>query len=67
LPNPVAIANSGSNLFVTDSYYNSIGEYTTPGGTGNPSLITGLSGPVGIALSGSNLVVVGSVIGTISE
>jgi hypothetical protein len=47
---PVGIAVSGSDLFVTNVFGNTIDEYTTDGATVNPALISGLSAPFGIAI-----------------
>ena len=41
--NPVSIAVSGSNLFVSNTY--TIGKYTMSGEVVNASLITGFDGP----------------------
>jgi len=57
LPDPVAIALSGSNLFVTDTYLNNISEYPTSGAIVNSSLVSGLSAPWGLAVYGDNLFV----------
>jgi len=60
---PTGIAVSGSNLFVTNYYdntlgeSNSIGEYTTSGAVVNASLFSVLGDPQGIAVSGSDLFV----------
>ena len=59
LSDPVSIALSGSDLFVTNAESGTIGEYTTAGATVNAALISGLNGPSGIALSGSDLFVGG--------
>jgi hypothetical protein len=48
---------SGSDLFVTNYYGNTVGEYTTSGATVNASLV-GVDNPDGIAVSGSDLFVV---------
>ncbi len=45
------------NIFVTNFFDSTIGEYTTSGAAVNASLISGLNNPVGIAVSGSNLFV----------
>ena len=63
---PVAIAISGSNLFVANLRGGTIGEYTTSGATVNASLITGLINPVGIAVFESELFVA-SINQTIGE
>ncbi len=62
LPYPVAIAASGSDLFVATSN-GTIGEYTTADATVNASLISGLSDPSGIAISGSDLFVTENIFG----
>jgi hypothetical protein len=69
LVGPVGIAVSGSNLFVTNCYNNTIGEYTTSGAVVNASLVSGsgLADPGGIAVSGSDLFVANWNTGTISE
>src|SRR5205814_8155674 len=55
---PSGIAVFGQDLFVTDaSSLNVIGNYTPPGATVNPSLISGLNSPVRIAVSGEFLYV----------
>ena len=41
----------GTDLFVENDFGNSMGEYTTSGGTVNPSFITGLEGPIAIAIT----------------
>src|SRR5256885_16148248 len=52
LQNPYGAVVSGSNLFVTSVYPNSIiGEYTTSGATVNAQLVTGLARPSGVALA----------------
>jgi hypothetical protein len=48
---------SGSNLFVVNPGWGTIGEYTTSGGIVNPSLVSGLYGLTHIAASGSDLFV----------
>jgi hypothetical protein len=61
LGHPIALAVSGSDLFVVSVDVNgigTIGKYTTSGATVNAALITGLNFPEGIAVSGSNLFVV---------
>jgi hypothetical protein len=50
LSGPVGIAVDGSDLFVTNGFGNTIGEYTTSGATVNASLISGLNAPTGIAI-----------------
>src|SRR5450759_1108227 len=66
LNEPLGIAVSGSNLFVTNGYggttgAGTIGEYNAiTGATVNASLVSGLNYPVGIAVSGSNLFVTSS-------
>ncbi len=52
------IAVSGGNLFVTNNFDNTIGEYNArTGATINSALVSGLNSPVGIAVSGGNLFV----------
>ena len=63
---PVAIAVSGSDLFVVNDT-GTIGEYTTSGATVNASLITGLSSPTAVAVSGGDLFVTNAGNGTIAE
>ena len=41
LSNPLGIAVSGADLFVTNAGTDTIGEYTTAGATVNPALISG--------------------------
>ena len=66
------LAGAGSSLYVVNngnglgSPDGSIGLYSTNGGTGNASFITGLVGPEDVALSG-NLLFVSSSAGTIGE
>jgi len=43
-------AVSGENLFVTDFFGNTIGEYTTSGETVNPALISGLNNATAVAV-----------------
>jgi hypothetical protein len=64
---PAGIAVSGSDLFVTNSQTNTIGEYTTSGTTVNASLVSGLNFPAGIAVSGSDLFVTNHGGGSIGE
>jgi len=64
LPDPGAIAVSGSNLFVVNDFPGTIGEYTTSGATVNASLVSGLANPIGIAVSGSDVYVANSLSGT---
>jgi hypothetical protein len=66
LDGPVAIAVSGSNLFVANLRGGTIGEYTTSGATVNASLVPGLSSALGIAVvpePGAGLLVMGGVLG----
>jgi len=51
LSNPLGIAVSGADLFVTNGSIGTIGEYTTAGATVNAALVTGLSAPFGIAVA----------------
>ena len=51
LSNPLGIAVSGADLFVTNAGTDTIGEYTTAGATVNAALVTGLSAPEGIAIA----------------
>ncbi|MGD1278493.1 MAG: PEP-CTERM sorting domain-containing protein [Tepidisphaeraceae bacterium] len=67
LTGPSDIAVSGSDLFVTYPYGNTIGKYTTSGVTVSASLVSGLWGPEGIAVSGSDLFVVNGGGNTIGE
>src|SRR4029077_583979 len=69
LSQPIGIALSGGNLFVTNFNNNTIGEYNaTTGATINSSFISsGLSSPVGIALFGGNLFVTNIGNNTIGE
>jgi hypothetical protein len=55
LVEPGGIAVSGSDLFVTNSNYGTIGEYTTSGGTVNASFIPLSGHAYGITASGSDL------------
>ena len=64
---PWGIAVSGSNLFITNYYQGTIGEYDTSGAVVNASLVSGLNGPSAIAVSGSNLFVTNARSGTIGE
>jgi hypothetical protein len=57
LSSPVALALSGSDLFVTNYSTGKVGEYSASGATVNAALISGLRHPTGIAVSGSNLFV----------
>ncbi len=66
LSNPVGIAASGSNLFVTNYGNGTIGEYTMSGATVNATLVFGLNDPFGLVVSGSNLFVANGN-GTIGE
>jgi hypothetical protein len=50
LDNPTGIAVSGGDLFVTNYFAGTIGEYTTSGATVNPALISGLNDPQAIAV-----------------
>ncbi len=59
---------SGNNLFVTNFFSNTIGEYNaTTGATINANFITGLNGPIGLALSGNNLFVACQFSNTVGE
>src|SRR3954468_11606059 len=60
-------AARADQIFVTNLSSDTIGEYTTAGGTVNPALVSGLSSPRGIAVSGSDLFVVNSGNGTIGK
>jgi autotransporter-associated beta strand protein len=62
----VCVAGRGQDIFVTNFNSSTIGEYTSSGGTVNPSLISGLSSPIGIAV-GQNLFVANQGNGTIGE
>jgi hypothetical protein len=65
---PVGMAITGSSLYMSGGGgANSVGQYTTSGGTVNGTLINGLSGPSGIATDGSYVYVVNSVGGTIGK
>ena len=55
--NPLGIAVSGGDLFVTNWYSGTIGEYTTSGAVVNASLVSGLDDPGAIAVSGGDLFV----------
>jgi len=44
------LAVGGSNLFVTNAFSGTIGEYTMSGATVNAALVSGLNGPSGIAI-----------------
>jgi hypothetical protein len=55
LSSPFGIALSGSDLFVSNDFAGTIGEYTTSGATVNAALISGLDFPTGISVSGSDL------------
>src|SRR5450759_792596 len=71
LNEPLGIAVSGSNLFVTNGYggttgAGTIGEYNAiTGATVNASLVSGLNYPFGIDVSGSDLFVANNNFGTI--
>jgi hypothetical protein len=68
LNDPIFIAASGGNLFVTQRNANRIGEYNaTTGATVNASLVSGLGTPYGIAVSGGNLWVANANANTIGE
>jgi len=67
LNSPIGIAVSGSDLFVTNFYDVTVGEYTTSGATVNASLVSGLSYPYAIAVSGPDLFVTSATLGTIGE
>jgi hypothetical protein len=56
---PSGVAVSGSDLFVTNSSNNTIGEYTTAGATVNAALISGLSSPEYIAIAAVHAPVIG--------
>src|SRR4051812_17179037 len=51
LSNPVGIAASGGNLFVTNQGLGTVGEYTTSGAVVNATLIKGGTNVYGIAVS----------------
>src|SRR6266511_4252266 len=64
----MGIAVSGGNLFVTNFFDGSIGEYdATTGATINSALVSGLNYPMGIAVSGGNLFVTSFTDGSIGE
>ena len=66
LSQPVGIAVSGSNIYVTEKFNGTIGAYnTTSGAVVNASLVSGLNNPSGIAVSGSNIYVTELFNGTI--
>jgi outer membrane autotransporter protein len=66
LNNPSGIADSGSNIYATNSGNGTIGVYnTTSGAVVNASLVSGLNNPSGIAVSGSNIYVTELLNGTI--
>ena len=66
LSQPVGIAVSGSNIYVTEKFNGTIGSYnTTSGAVVNANLVSGLNNPFGIAVSGSNIYVVNEQNGTI--
>ena len=66
LSQPVGIAVSGSNIYVTEKFNGTIGAYnTTSGAVVNANLVSGLNNPSGIAVSGSNIYVVNEQNGTI--
>jgi DNA-binding beta-propeller fold protein YncE len=68
LISPIDIALSGGNLFVTDSFTGTIGEYNaTTGAIVDADLVSGLNGPNGIAVFGGNLFVTNFQTGTIGE
>src|ERR1039457_4936452 len=54
-------------IFETNYFGNTIGEYTTSGTTVNSALISGLNSPTGIAVSGVDLFVANQSTGTIGE
>jgi hypothetical protein len=57
---PFGIAVSGSDVFVSNFYTDTVGEYTTSGKTVNAKLISSFpsgTGPFGLAISGSDLYV----------
>ena len=65
---PESIALSGNDLFVSNEFGGTIGEYNaTTGAAINASLITGVGEPEGIAVSGSNLFVVNGYVDTVGE
>lgn len=64
-------AISGSSIYVThfleNSPINTVGEYTTAGGTVNSALISGLPGPQAIAVAGTSIFVANAHSNTIGE
>lgn len=60
LDQPMGIAISGDDLFISEQGNGNIAEYTTSGTLVNPTLITGLSLPAGIAIYGNDLFVANS-------
>src|ERR1700733_9430044 len=56
-----------AQIFVANNGNNTIGEYTTSGGTVNASLVSELLGPIGIAVSGGDLFVLSYSSGRIGE
>jgi hypothetical protein len=61
-----ALARGGS-IFESNHFLNTIGEYTTDGGTVNPALISGLSGPAGLAASDGYIYVTNMSNGTVGK
>ncbi len=67
LNNPEGIAVSGNDVFITNGFAGTIGEYTTSGATVNAALVTGLDSPAGIAISGGDLFVANTSTDSIGE
>ena len=65
---PLGMTITGSSLYITDGgAANSIGQYTTSGGTVHSTLVSGLNAPYGIATDGSFVYVVNTGSGTIGK
>jgi hypothetical protein len=68
LNSPIALALSGTNLFVANYNSGTIGKYNaTTGAVINANFITGLNYPYELALSGNNLFVTNTGSCTVSE
>jgi hypothetical protein len=58
LEGPQAIAVEGNDLFVANTFSETVSEYTTSGNTVNAALISGLDVPIALAVNGNDLFVV---------
>src|SRR4051812_8373434 len=63
LTSAAAVAISGDDMFIVDSYVHSIGQYKTTGEPVNPTLIAnaGLNQPIAVAISNANMYVANSM------